>query len=548
VNAAEPTRPDLPSQRFDVIVIGGGVNGVAIARECARGGKRTLILEQNDFASGTSSRSTRIIHGGLRYLEHGELGLVRESLVERERLLREHSHLVRPMTFVLALPRDHSAFSLRSALAVRAGLWLYGRIAKPHRAGMAGKLRAYELEKSLDAGERWNLFHYEDAQCEFPERLIAEWLTEALHAGAVARNHTKVLEIKIRDRRAVAVLTRDKFTQAERRYEADCIVNATGPWVDRVCANSNFSTKRMVMGVRGSHIVLPRWPGAPEAAVYVEASDGRQVFILPWNQQTLIGSTEAKDDSDPSAVTPSAGEVQYLWEAFRAVFPNSGLTMQEVNASYSGIRPLPYTQADSLGSISRKHIVHDHEQDGAAGLISIIGGKLTTAASLARQVARKLGINTPDPGLAMVASGAASGLENTLCQWAHQASCESGIAETSTRAVAEWHGARGWCVLRSAMQDAQLAETLCPHTPHLVAEAVAALRHECAVTLGDILLRRVPVALSGCWDDACTREAAQKIGRAAGWTTSYISAAEKQFEVEHHNFLHSTAGRALQST
>src|SRR5213596_4333124 len=149
------TRPPLEGERFQVIVIGGGINGVAIARECARGGKRTLLVEQHDFASGTTSRSTRIIHGGLRYLEHAEIGLVRESLRERERLLRERPHLVRPMQFLLALSNEHRPF-MRSSLAIRTGLWLYHSWAGGQRQISPN----YELERQLDAGRSWSVFAY----------------------------------------------------------------------------------------------------------------------------------------------------------------------------------------------------------------------------------------------------------------------------------------------------------------------------------------------------------------------------------------------------
>src|SRR5207248_10657259 len=161
-------RAPLDGSRFDVVVVGGGSNGVAIARECALAGRRTLLLEQHDFASGTTSRATRIIHGGLRYLEHGELSLVRESLRERERLLRERPHLVRPLEFVMALGPGQQ----RSALAVRAGLWLYGKMAGLRRRSRTAESNNVRLlETLLDQGRRWALFSYEDAQCEFPERL-----------------------------------------------------------------------------------------------------------------------------------------------------------------------------------------------------------------------------------------------------------------------------------------------------------------------------------------------------------------------------------------
>src|SRR5215813_13819197 len=170
-------RPSLDGERYDVVIIGGGINGVAIARECARARKRVLLVEQNDFGSGTTSRSTRIIHGGLRYLEHGEIALVRESLHEREKLLRERSHLVHPVHFLFLLNEQ----STRSAMKVRAGLWMYQKIAGRKTADLS-EIEMKRVQRALDAGHQWLLLNYEDAQCEFPERLVAEWMTEAAEA------------------------------------------------------------------------------------------------------------------------------------------------------------------------------------------------------------------------------------------------------------------------------------------------------------------------------------------------------------------------------
>src|SRR6202140_1013554 len=206
-------RPGVDGQHFHVVVIGGGVNGVAVARECARAGKRTLLIEQNDFASGVTSRSTRIIHGGLRYLEHGELGLVRESLRERERLLRERSHLVHPMHFLLLLNEN----SQRSALKIRVGLWLYQRMAGKTARGQSSEMEGKRLERALDSGRRWSFFHYEDAQCEFPERLVAEWLMEAVEYGAIVRNHMEALAVDVTPGRVRGVLLRDQVPRRDQR-------------------------------------------------------------------------------------------------------------------------------------------------------------------------------------------------------------------------------------------------------------------------------------------------------------------------------------------
>jgi glycerol-3-phosphate dehydrogenase len=223
-------RPSLEGQHFHVVVIGGGINGVAVARECARAGKRTLLVEQNDFASGVTSRSTRIIHGGLRYLEHGELGLVRESVRERERLLRERSHLVHPVQFLFLCNEQ----SQRSALAVRAGLWIYQRLAGRKSSDLS-EMELKRVERALDAGHQWSIFNYEDAQCEFPERLVAEWMTEAGTAGAVVRNHCEVLAVDVTQGRARGLLLRDRISGKDERVDAVWILNCTGPWADRIC-------------------------------------------------------------------------------------------------------------------------------------------------------------------------------------------------------------------------------------------------------------------------------------------------------------------------
>ena len=212
LNPRMNSRPSLENERFHVIVIGGGINGVAIARECARAGRRTLLVEQHDFAAGTTSRSTRIIHGGLRYLEHGDIGQVRESLREREWLLQRYPHLVHPLQFLLALGEE----SRRSALAVRTGLWLYRRMGHAARGVDGSRTEQDKLERLLDAGKHFSVFSFDDAQCEFPERLVAEWLVEAIEAGAVARNHTEVLAVRIHNGRATGVLLRDRLTRKRR--------------------------------------------------------------------------------------------------------------------------------------------------------------------------------------------------------------------------------------------------------------------------------------------------------------------------------------------
>jgi len=538
MSLAVKPRPSLESQHFQVVVIGGGINGVAVARECARAGKRTLLLEQNDFASGVTSRSTRIIHGGLRYLEHGEIEMVRESVRERERLLRERSHLVHPVHFVFLL-NEHSQ---RSAMKVRAGLWLYQKFAGKKPAPVS-EIESMRLLRALDAGHQWLMLNYEDAQCEFPERLVAEWLTEAIEAGAVVRNHAEVLAVDVTHGRARGVLVRDRVTGKDMRVDAGWILNCTGPWADRVCQRSSVRTKTpMLGGVRGSHIVLPRFPGSPTAAVYTEAADGRPVFVLPWNDQILVGTTEVSDNGDPGRTAPSSEEIEYLLRTSAQLFPKAKISPHDIRYAFAGVRPLPSSKDDRPSAVTRRHFLHDHSDEGAARLISVIGGKLTTAASLARELARKIGIAVPEP--ASVAVGPGSALDPLLDQEVVEIARAGSVSEETARGMMEWHGQHAMDIARMALVGAELRAPICPHTSHIVAEVVEAYRKECAVTLADVLLRRVPVALGPCWSDSCSREAALRVGAVMGWNDHDMGANLEAFETERAAFLHRPARRS----
>jgi glycerol-3-phosphate dehydrogenase len=526
------TRRPLEGERFQVIVIGGGINGVAIARECARAKRRTLLVEQTDFGAGTTSRSTRIIHGGLRYLEHGEIAMVRESLRERQRLLRDHSHLVRPLHFLVAL----GPHSPRSALKVRIGLWLYRRFAGGRILPSYDAKDRQQFEALLDAGQRWSVFDYEDAQCEFPERLVAEWLVEAAAAGAVIRNYAQVLAIDVTHGRAKGVLLRDLVSGKEERVEAGWVINATGPWADRVCQRSQINTGgAMIGGVRGSHIVVPKFTGAPNAAVFTEASDQRPIFVIPWNEQLLVGTTEVADQGEPGRSQPSPEEIDYLLRSLQALYPGVTLSRVDLRYAFAGVRPLPFARGKRADAITRRHILHDHSDEGVQRLISVIGGKLTTAVALARDCARKIGIKVDDPRIPLLASGAAA--DAALDDFIGELIGQPGLSETAAEKIAEWHGPRTLAVAQLARSNPAMRAALCPHTEHIVAEAVDAIQHEFAVTLGDVLLRRVPVSLGGCWSTECSEIAAHKIASALGWSDAQMKQQLENFEAERSAFL-----------
>ncbi|MGH9500658.1 MAG: FAD-dependent oxidoreductase [Terriglobales bacterium] len=528
-NPAISARPPLDNAHFNVAVIGGGINGVAIARECARAGQRTLLLEQHDFAAGTTSRSTRIIHGGLRYLEHGDLAQVRESLRERTRLLRQYPNLVRRLEFLLTLPPN----SRRSALAVRAGLWLYRRIGGESLANHQSEL--HRLERLLDSARHFSIFSFDDAQCEFPERLVAEWLMEAVRAGCVPRNHTQVLAVEVANSRVTGLRLRD-LPGVEYAVTARWIISATGPWADHICEQSGIPTQHpMVGGVRGSHIVLPKFAGVPEAAVYAEAVDGRPFFAIPWNQQLLVGTTEVADSGDPAQAQPSAEEIAYLLHSVQGLYPRAGLSRGDVRCAFAGVRPLPYSPGAKLSDLSRRHYLHDHSANGAAGMISVIGGKLTTAASLARECAVHILGGAIAP--AQITLADENRVEEIMKRTIADVAGAGDIAPEAAQGLVEWFGEQSMAIAHAARNRPQLREPLCPHTNHIIAEAVHAMTNEYAVTLGDALLRRVPVALGACWSRECSRIASKRVGSALGWDERQTSSACEAFEAEWETFL-----------
>jgi glycerol-3-phosphate dehydrogenase len=332
----------------------------------------------------------------------------------------------------------------------------------------------------------------------------------------------------------MGVLVRDLLTGKDERVKAGWIVNASGPWADRVCQRSGIKTRApMIGGVRGSHIVLPTFRGAPEAAVFTEAVDGRPIFVIPWNGQLLIGTTEVPDNGDPGKSQPSLDEIDYLLKSLRTLLPQAHFSAGDIKYAFAGVRPLPFVGKKSPGSITRRHFLHDHAKEGVHQMISIIGGKLTTAAELGRQCARKMGIKVREPhGIAVLSHN-----EATLDDFIVELAGAAGISEDSAEGIAEWYGSKSLEVARFARMGAEMKAKLCAHTNHLVAEAAYALQNEYAFTLGDILLRRVPVALGACWSEECSRMAAGRIGAALGWSEQQVSSEFEQFETERSAFL-----------
>ena len=320
---------DQAANRFDLIIVGAGINGAGIARDAALRGLRVLVLDKGDVATGTTSWSTRLIHGGLRYLEHGEIGLVRESLRERERLLRIAPHLVRPMPLLLPIYRDDR----RGRWLIRAGMVVYdvlsrGKSLPRHR--MLDRAAALGRAPGLAEHGLRGAALYHDAQVEYAERLALENALDARAHGAEIRTYHQVGEILREDGRVTGVTGNDVLTGEPFRYAAPVVVNVAGPWVDEVLAMSGIGQQsRLIGGGKGSHIVVDPFPGAPQDALYAEArQDGRPFFIIPWNDLYLIGTTDIRYEGDLDRVMAEEWEIDLLLAETNRVIPTAKLTRE----------------------------------------------------------------------------------------------------------------------------------------------------------------------------------------------------------------------------
>jgi len=479
---------------FDVAVIGAGINGAGIARDAALRGLRVIVLEQNDMCSGTSWISSRLIHGGLRYLEYGELPLVHESLRERITLRKIAPHLIKPIR--ICIPIYESA--RRGPLLIRLGMIAYdllsvGKTVPAH--DMLSRNETIATEPGLEAEGLRGAARYYDAQIRYAERLVLENLLAAKSAGAEIRTYSEVTRINVGHDSVVSLEYRDTLGGESHEVPVGAVINAAGPWVDQVLSTTGASARRLIGGTKGSHIVVGNFDGAPQDAYYVEAAaDGRPFFIIPWNDLYLIGTTDIRYDGDLAEIRASQTEVDYLLAETNRVFPRAGLGVNDIHYAYAGVRPLPHKDKGPESSITRRHIIKKNRKI-AAGLISIIGGKLTTYRNLAEQTVDRLGrvlnrklprCRTQDARLpgAYLLDEAREALHSF-----------DGLSEKGVDRLLDIYGGRTVDLLKLSAGSSALRRTLDADNTVLAAEVVFAIREELPRTLIDIVYRRMMLGL-----------------------------------------------------
>jgi glycerol-3-phosphate dehydrogenase len=496
---------EAAGRHFDVIVVGGGINGAGIARDASARGLSVLLLEQHDWGFGTTWRSTKLIHGGLRYLEHGDLPLVFEALRERGVLLRTASHLVRPLPFLLPVYRDdrHSPAVLHAGLIAYDLLALGGGL--PRHRSMA-PTAALAAEPRLRSRGLRRAFGYWDAQVALPERLCLENVLRAREAGATVLSYVRVESVAVAHGAVAGVQARDLLTGRGYEYRASLVVNAAGPWVDELLRGARLPARRLG-STRGTHLVVRFSDGGPRCALYAEAAgDHRPFFVIPWRGVHLIGTTDVRV-SGPSETRPDETEVLYLREAAEALLPSAHLTDADVWYAFAGVRPLPYSPAQREGAVSRRYHLLDHAPEGVRGLYSVVGGKLSTYRNLAQRVTTRLlgTLGKDDPGCTTGRAPLVPG------DWSP--SCDD---PTQLR-LWQIYGAHAGEILAAMRTDPSQADRLCPHTFDTVAQARHAVRYEGAVTVADVLLRRTPAGWSRCLGMDAAPTVARVLAQELAW-------------------------------
>lgn len=549
---------------FDVLVVGGGINGIATYRDLALQGMRVLLVERQDFASGCSAAPSRMIHGGLRYLENGEFSLVAESLKERDALLKLAPHMVHPLPTTIPILSTFSGLfnaaasfvgsggqpTRRGAIAIKVGLSLYDFVTRRNRLLPRHVFRGRQetLAQWPDlTGAITCSATYHDAWISHPERLALELIldTEKDAPQAIALNYAEICR-----KGGVLELTGNDI-DAPLSVKPRVIVNATGAWIDSTAASLTERTgaqRPIVSGTKGSHLIIdnPRLHDALKGhMIFFENADNRVCILFPYLGRVLAGSTDIKIDQ-PRRVRCEPEERDYILEAVQSVFPAIPLKAEDIVFSFSGIRPLPVSDAAFTGRISRSHFVH--RMEGDIPQLCMVGGKWTTFRAFAEQVTdaalqllgrRRIGsTDSRAIGGGRNFPGDVETLASLLCR-------EHGISASRAAHLAQAYGTLGFDLLAFAANRSD-DRPLHPGLEITAAEIAWIIRRERVIALADIVLRRTTLAISGRIGldliDAIKDVAASELG----WTASR-AAAERAALLDELEHFHGVSPARLQT-
>jgi glycerol-3-phosphate dehydrogenase len=539
----------LAGERFDVVVIGGGITGAGVALDAASRGYSVALVEKSDFAAGTSSRSSKLVHGGLRYLQSFDLGLVREALLERRLLVKLAPHLVRPLKLVV--PAFDGA---RPDRLMGLGLNMYDVMATPKLRGRRSARRAaleagespdsdwsperhrvisgeevVELLPALDSRNPSGGYLFYDCQTD-DTRLVLTVLGEAERFGAICANRLEVIELIDESGKSAGVKVLDGLSGEQFVVQADNVVNATGVWADRIRPEELHSEAEVprIAPSRGTHVTIAQADLPLVAGAIVPAGEGRSIFALPWLGRSLIGTTDNNYDGDIDHVRPSNDDIGYLLDATNRFFGTS-LGLDQLTGAYAGVRPLIST-GDTRKSvdISRKAELYET----SSGLITITGGKLTTWRRMAKLAVDRL----------VEREGRDAPCRTHEIPLGQPVEVEElprveGVPDESYRALASRYGYAAAHVLELAAERGELAQPILDGLPDLLAEAPFSARHEQAQSVGDVLLRRTRLGLLSarelCVPDCeAPIRVARALARELEWDDGRVEAEVERFREE----------------
>jgi glycerol-3-phosphate dehydrogenase len=521
------------TEELDVLVVGMGATGAGVALDAASRGLRVAVLDKGDLASGTSSKSSKLVHGGLRYLENYEFGLVREGVVERQLLMRLAPHLVRPMDFLYPVWPDTAK---RRLLGL--GLTTYDVFAMASLAGRGGTTRRHE---KISAGEAIALapaledsglaYSYLYGDCATDDaRLVLAVVQAARRYGALTVTHAEVTGLTTDGARVNGATVLDRFTGDSVTVRARHVVNATGVWVDQLQGFEEPGRTAVVQPSKGVHVVVPR-ARLPllQASILLPSKqgDGRSMFAIPWGRQTILGTTDTPYDGELDGLSLTQEDLDYVLASGNAVFKRD-LVQDDVLGAWAGVRPLiRQAGTDSMSDISRRHTL----VEGTGGLLTITGGKLTTYRRMAKDVVDRIIDRDGSKARCRTDEITISGTRpmGELLAEMRGLARGLGLSEEVAESLVRQCGETASHVLSLVQADRSLGAPLSPHAPHIAAEVVHAARSEGASSVDDVFSRRMRLSLRA--KDAGMPAAplaaqllARELGRDGTWVQQQVEA------------------------
>lgn len=525
----------MSAEPVDLLVIGGGITGAGIARDAALRGIRTAVVDKGDFGGATSSRSSRLIHGGLRYLEQGDFRLVFEASHERRVLLRIAPHLVRPLPFLFPVYRG----SRVPPWKLRAGMWLYDALAafrNVHTHRWLGRKQVARLEPRLRSKDLRGAALYYDAQAD-DARLVLATMRSAAQAGALVANYAEATSLLKSDGSVRGAMVRDALSGSTSPVRALVVVNATGPWVDSLRRRDDPDAPPLLRLTKGAHVAVPRARiGHAHAVTFTSPLDGRVMFVLPWDDLSYVGTTDTDDAGSPDETRATGADAVYLLRSVNALFPDARLAPRDVVSTWAGLRPLlAPDRARSASEVSREHRV----VEGPSGLITIAGGKLTTYRLMGRdvvdRVAKRLRVldGRPLPPRSPTDRLPLPGGETADLEVLVEALQAREVPEARAWHLVRHYGSESAAVLNLVDRDRSLGEPIIPGRPEIWAEVVHAVEREMAARLGDVLIRRLHLFYEDlAHGSAVSPAVADRMADLLGWDESRRDGELAEYAVE----------------